>query len=163
VNGAGTGEDLTGILNTSNILSQAQGTDSTADAIHKAITQIRLGFIEPNGVALHPNDWQLLRLSRDGGGSVAGTGAYLYGPPSTAGAEQIWGLPVAVTAAVPDDTGLVGDFTQAVLWLREGMQVLASDSHESFFVKNLVALLAELRAAFGVLVPAAFCKVTSID
>lgn len=163
VNGDGTGENLTGIINTSNILSQAQGTDSTADAIHKAITQIRLGFVEPNGVALHPNDWQVLRLSRDGGGSVAGSGAYLYGPPSTAGSEQIWGLPVAVTAAVPDDTGLVGDFTQAVLWLREGMQVLASDSHESFFIKNLVALLAELRAAFGVLLPAAFCKVTSVN
>jgi HK97 family phage major capsid protein len=64
---------------------------------------------------------------------------------------------------VPDDTALVGDFTKAVLWLREGAQVLATDSHSDFFVKNLVALLAELRAALGVLLPSAFCKVTSVD
>jgi HK97 family phage major capsid protein len=163
VNGNGTGENLTGILNTSNILSQAKGSDSVADAIHKAITQIRLGYVEPNGVALHPNDWQILRLSRDDSGASAGTGQYLYGPPAMAGAQQVWGLPVAVTPAVPDDTGLVGDFRYATLWLREGAQVLATDSHSDFFVKNLVAILAEMRAAFGVQLPAAFCKVTSLD
>jgi HK97 family phage major capsid protein len=163
INGGGTGEDLTGILNTTNILSQAKGSDSVSDAIHKAITQIRLAFLEPNGVAMHPSDWEVVRLSRDGGGSVSGSGSYLYGPPSTAGASTIWGLDVAVTPAVPDDTALVGDFTKAVLWMREGAQVLATDSHSDFFVKNLVALLAELRAAFGVLLPSAFCKVTSVD
>lgn len=163
VNGNGTGENLTGILNTTNILTQAKGSDSVSDALHKAITQIRLAYLEPNGIAMHPNDWELVRLSRDGGGSVVGSGAYLYGPPSQAVEPTIWGLPVAVTPAVPDDTALVGDFTKAVMWLREGAQVLATDSHSDFFVKNLVALLAEMRAAFGVLLPAAFCKVTSVD
>jgi HK97 family phage major capsid protein len=163
INGGGTGEDLAGILNTSNILSQAKGSDSVSDAIHKGITQIRLAFLEPNGVAMHPSDWEVVRLSRDAGGSVTASGGYLYGPPSTAGASTIWGLPVAVTPAVPDDTALVGDFTKAVLWMREGAQVLATDSHSDFFVKNLVALLAELRAAFGVLLPSAFCKITSVD
>jgi HK97 family phage major capsid protein len=75
----------------------------------------------------------------------------------------MWGLPVAVTTSCPDDTALVGDFTKAVLWLREGAQVLATDSHSDFFIKNLVALLAEMRAAFGVLMPTAFCRVTSFD
>lgn len=163
VNGAGTGETLTGIINTSGIATQALGTDSVADAIHKAITQIRLADLEPNGVAMHPNDWQLLRLARDGSGSVAGSGGYLWGPPSQVGPQQVWGLDVAVSASIPDDTSLVGDFTKAVLWLREGAQVLASDSHSDFFVKNLIALLAEMRAALGVLLPAAFCKVTSVD
>jgi HK97 family phage major capsid protein len=163
VNGNGTGENFTGILNTTNILTQAKGSDSVSDAIHKAITQIRLAYLEPNGIAMHPNDWEVVRLSRDGGGSVTGSGAYLYGPPSTAVQPMIWGLDVAVTPAVPDDTALVGDFTKAVLWLREGAQVLATDSHSDFFVKNLVALLAELRAALGVLLPSAFCKVTSVD
>lgn len=163
VAGNGSGENLTGIINTSNILSQPKGSDTVADAIHKAITQIRLGFIEPNGVAMHPNDWEILRLSRDLGGGTDGTGAYLYGPPALAGQETIWGLPVAVSAAVTDDTTLVGDWTQAVLWLREGAQIYVSDSHDDFFIKNLVVLLAEMRAAFGVLLPQAFAKVTSVD
>ena len=163
VSGNGSGENLTGITAQSNILSQAKGSDSVADAIHKAITQIRLGFIEPNGVALHPNDWQLLRLARDDGGYTAGTGAYLYGPPSQGENPTIWGLPVAVSAAVSDDTGIVADFRQATLWLREGAQIYATDSHSDFFVKNLVAVLAEMRAAFGLLLPQAVCKVTSLD
>lgn len=163
LNGAGTGGDFTGIIQTSGILSQAKGSDSVVDAVHKGITQIRLGFVEPSGVVLHPNDWQVVRLSRDDGGASAGTGNYLYGPPALAGAEQMWGLPVVVTAACPDDTGLVGDFKQAALWVREGVQVLASDSHSDFFVKNLIVVLAEMRAAFGVLMPKAFCKVTSVD
>jgi len=163
VSGNGSGANLTGILSTGSILSQAKGSDSVADAVHKAITQIRLAFIEPNGVAMHPNDWQLVRLSRDDAGSVAGTGAYLYGPPAISGAETMWGLPVAVSAAVPDDTAIVADFAQCVLWMREGAQILVSDSHDDFFIKNLVAILAELRAAFGVLNPSAVCKVTSVD
>lgn len=162
VSGSGSGQ-FTGITNTSNILSQAKGGDSVADCIHKAITQIRLGFIEPNGVALHPNDWQVLRLSRDDSGAAAGTGGYLYGPPAMAAQPTIWGLPVAVSAAVPDDTGVVGDWSKAVLWLREGLQLFATDSHSDWFIKNLIAILAEMRAAFGVLLPQAFCKCTSLD
>lgn len=157
VNGDGTGENLTGILNTSNILSQPKSSDTVVDAVHKAITQIRLGFLEPNGIAMHPTDWEVVRLAKDS------QGAYYYGPPALAGQETMWGLPVAVSPAVPDDTSIVGDFTQAVLWLREGVQVLASDSHSDFFIKNLIVLLAEMRAAFGVLQPAAFAKVTGVD
>jgi HK97 family phage major capsid protein len=163
VAGGGTGEDLKGLLNQSNILTQAKSTDSVADAIHKAITQIRLGFVEPNGVGIHPTDWELLRLARDDGGYTAGTGAYLYGPPSADVQPTIWGLPVAVSAAFSDDTAVVADFRQATLWLREGATVLATDSHSDFFVKNLVAILAEMRAAFGLLLPQAVCKVTGLD
>ena len=36
----------------------------------------------------------------------------------------------------------------------------ATDSHMDFFIRNLVAILAEMRAAFGVIQPSAFCKVT---
>lgn len=162
VSGGGTGEDLKGIINQSGILTQAKSTDSVADAFHKGITQIRLGYLEPTGVGLHPNDWQALRLQRDDSGSIAGTGSYLYGPPSMAAQPTLWGLPVAVSASFPDNTGIVADFRQATLWLREGATVLATDSHSDFFVKNLVAVLAEMRAAFGLLLPQAFCKVTGI-
>ena len=156
VAGNGSGENLTGIVNTSGILTQAMGSDTAVDAIHKAITQIRLGYVEPNGVGLHPNDWQDIRLSKNSAGD------YYYGPPALAGSEMVWGLPVAVTPAFSSGTGVVGDYRQATLWLREVAQILASDSHSDFFVKNLVAILAEMAAAFGVQMPAAFAKVTGI-
>jgi len=156
VNGDGTGENMRGILNTTGILTQAKGADTIVDAIHKGITQIRLGYFEPNGVALHPNDWQTVRLAKDTQGD------YYYGPPALAGIQALWGLTVVPSTAEPVGTGLVGDFTQAALWMRSGVQVMASDSHADFFTRNLVAVLAEMRAAFGVLVPAAFTKVTGL-
>jgi HK97 family phage major capsid protein len=163
VSGAGTSGTLKGILNQTGILTQAKSTDSVADAIHKAITQIRLGFLEPNGIAMHPTDWELLRLARDGSGGSATTGAYLWGPPSTVGPQTVWWLPTVVTAAIPDDTSVVADWRYATLWIREGVQILASDSHDDFFIKNLVAVLAEMRAAFGLTLPQAFAKVTGVD
>jgi hypothetical protein len=48
------------------------------------------------------------------------------------------------------------------VWLRSA-QVYVSQTHSDWFVKNLVAILGELRAAFGVLAPAAIGKVTGWD
>jgi HK97 family phage major capsid protein len=158
VAGNGSGENLTGILNTSNILTQARESASNEDAVFKGITQLRLGFVEPTGIVVHPNNWQTIRLNK---ASTAGT--YLLGGPQDVVADRLWGLDVAITPAITENTGLVGDFRQAILWLREGLQVLASDSHSDFFIKNLIAVLAEMRAAFGVVLPAGFCKVTGMN
>ena len=34
-----------------------------------------------------------------------------------------------------------------------------TDSHDDWFIRNLIAILAELRAAFGLIRPSAFCQV----
>ena len=156
VAGDGTGENLRGILNTTGIGSQPRGTDSRVDAIHKGITLIRLAFLEPTNVGLHPNDWQDLRLAKNTNGD------YEYGPPSTAGTQQVWGLPVFTTTAIPEGTGLPGKYDEAILWVRSGVTVVASDSHADFFIRNLVAILAEGRYAFGVPRPAGFTAVTGL-
>ena len=56
-------------------------------------------------------------------------------------------------------TGLLGDFMKGVIWDREQTTVTVSDSHADFFVRNLVAVLAEERLAFGVTRPSAFVQV----
>lgn len=178
--GDGLGENLRGIYNTTGIGSIARVVPATgntntpesrADAIHRALTIIRLAFHEPSATGLHPRDWQDLRLLRGGNPAVANTatvagseatGDYLLGKPQEASAEQIWGVPVVQGVQFTEGSGLVGDYAQAVLWLREGTQVLASDSHADFFVRNLVAVLAEMRAAFGIVAPPAFCVVTGL-
>lgn len=156
--GSGSGEIFRGILNTSGIGSQAIGSDSIIDAAHKAMTLIRLQYEEPTAFAIHPSTWETIRLLRDEAGGAAGTGAYLFGPPSQAGDATLWGKPVIPTTAIPVGTVLAGDFSKAMLWLRTGMRVLASDSHADYFTRNLVAILAEIRAAFGVIKPLAFAK-----
>lgn len=176
VTGSGTGENLRGIRNTPGIGSvelvvPASGNTNTPetilDTLHRAITVVRMAFFEPTAIGIHPADWERVRLARAGKAAVANAsgaagsvaeGAYLMGDPSTSGAERIWGLMPVISAAFAEGHPVVGDFRQAVLWLREGIQVLASDSHMDFFIRNLVAILAEFRAAFGVLAPSAFCE-----
>jgi HK97 family phage major capsid protein len=160
--GTGTPPALRGIYNTSGIGSQPKSTDSLIVALHKAITTVRVNYWdEPNAIGIHPLDWESIRLQRDDSGAGAGTGGFLFGSPATSGAETLWGLPVVVSTVFGQGNPLVGNFREAFLWVREGVSVSASDSDGDNFVNNLVTVLAEMRAAFGIIYPAAFCEVTS--
>lgn len=155
--GDGTGENLTGILQTSGIQAQSFTTDIFA-SVRKAITKVRVaGRSIPNAVALSPIDVETVDLARENGTS----GAYLGAGPFAMGPRTLWGLPIVETEALTAGTGLVGDFSKAVLWDREETTVTVSDSHADFFLRNLVAVLGEERVAFGVTRPAAFSTVAT--
>jgi hypothetical protein len=138
--------------------TQAKGADPTFDAIFKAMTKVRtVGFAEPSGIILHPNDWQDVRLTR------TTDGIYIMGNPADAGPERLFGVPVVTTTAATENTGLVGDFrTHSALLMRSGMRFKVSDSHSTYFVENKLAILAEIRAGLVVYRPSAFCEVTGI-
>jgi HK97 family phage major capsid protein len=155
VAGDGIGDNLLGLLNQTG-MNAITGTDSAADKIHRGITQNRLDSYVSTGVILNPIDAEGIWLSRE---NADGSGSYLFGGPANAGPRTLWGLPVAETPAMPQGTAIVGALQAAILWLREGTQVLASDSHADFFTRNLVAVLAEMRAGFGVPTPGAFAEV----
>jgi HK97 family phage major capsid protein len=156
--GDGVAPNLTGILNTAGIQTQAKGADPTPDAVYKAITLVEVtGQSIPNAVVFHPNDWQSIRLLR------TADGIYIWGSPSEAGPERIWGLTVLKAQAETENTGLVGDFANHVeLTERRGIEVKVSDSHSDYFVKGKQAIRADLRVALPVYRPAAFCTVTGI-
>lgn len=152
LSGSGTGENLEGILSTSGIQSQAFSTDIFT-TVRKALTKARVvGRVVPNAVALHPEDVETVDLAREG----AGSGQFLGAGPFALGPRTLWGLPVIETEAMPAGRGLVGDFSKAVLWDREQTTVTMTDSHADFFIRNMVAVLAEERVAFGVTRPTAF-------
>lgn len=167
--GDGVAPNLRGILNTPGIGTLARGaapaaaTEPNVEAIYRAITTVRLAFFEPTAVMMHPTNWQKIRLSRDDSGAAAGTGAYLFGPPSIPGADTLWGMRVVLDTNMPVGTALVGDFTQAILYVRDGVSVVATDSHSDFFVRNLIAVLAEGRYALAMPRPQAFCTVTALQ
>jgi HK97 family phage major capsid protein len=155
--GDGNAPNLRGILNTSNVQSQAKSTDPTFDAIHKAITKVRFtGRAFPNAVLLHPNDWEAIRLTR------TADGLYILGNPSEAGPMTLFGLPVALGDVETENTGLVGDFANfCALYTRRGIDVQSGFVNDDFS-KGRRTLRADMRAAFVVFRPAAFCKVTGI-
>lgn len=146
ISGAGTGENLTGLIN-AGIGIVSKGTDYGVDAIYKGRTMVRnTGHGRPSAFVLNPTDWQTIRLSRESS-STATPGTYLMGPPSMSGAVTLWGLPVVEDEAVPAGTALVGDWQQgATLFDREQGNVRAGTINDQF-VRNLQTLLAELRVA----------------
>ena len=58
---------------------------------------------------------------------------------------------------------VVADWRLAILWERMQTVISMSNSHSDFFVRNLVAVLAEYRAAFALIRPKAFviCDLTA--
>jgi HK97 family phage major capsid protein len=151
--GNGTGENFTGILNTSGILEQAWDTDLFTTA-RKAKTYLRTtGRVRPTAWVLNPEDWETIELTQDG------DNRYYYGGPIANGEPRLWGVPVVESEAIDQGVAILGDFRKAVIWDRERTTIQISDSHEDFFIRNMIAILAEMRAAFGVIRPSAFCLV----
>lgn len=156
--GDGSAPNLMGLCNVVGVQSQAKGADPTPDAIAKAMDLVRTGGgYEPDAIVMHPTDWQAVRLLR------TADGIYIWGSPADAGPASIWGLPVIVTSAIAEGTALVGAFKQACqLFVRQDVSIAISDSHSTYFAYNKSLLRAELRAAFAIYRPTAFCKVTSV-
>lgn len=153
LNGDGTGENMTGILQTSGILAQAWDTDIHTTG-RKAITTLEVtGLSMATAWVLHPQDWETIELTTDD------NGRYYYAGPQQRGPRTWWGLPVATSQSITQGTGLLGDFRKAVMWDREEASIMVSDSHSDFFIRNMIAILAEMRAAFGVIRPSAFVEV----
>jgi HK97 family phage major capsid protein len=156
VSGNGQGENFKGILEYDGEGLQEQGWDTDIlTTTRKARTLVRtVGKARANAYMFHPNDWEVIDLELSlGGGGTNNRQAGEMSPP------RLWGLPVIESEGVPEGTGLVGDFRQAVLWDRMQTTIQASSGVENFFLKNMVAILAELRAAFGVIRPQAFVAI----
>ena len=158
VSGTGVAPIIEGILNVSGIQTQAKGADPVPDAIFKAMTKVRVtGRALPTHVLLHPNDWQQIRLLR------TADGIYIWGSPSEAGSERIWGLPVVQAEATTEGTGIVGSFMAAWIMLveRRGITVeMGFDDGD--FVEGKHTIRASGRWALPVFRPPAFATVTGI-
>lgn len=150
LNGAGGTGHFTGITATANIQTQDFTTDIMT-TIRKAKTKVRLnGKTNATGVVLHPNDWEALDLALTLGGTNSNRDA------GTESLPRIWGLTIVESEAMDEGSCVVADFRRAVLWDRQQTTVQATTGYMDFFMKNLVAILAELRAGFGVVRPSAF-------
>lgn len=153
LNGSGTGEDLHGLANTAGTLAQGWNTDPITTT-RKALTNLLVnGKQRPTGWLFNPEDWETIELLKDA------ENRYYWGGPMARGAMTLWGVPVAQSFFQPQGTAWLGNWSKAVLWDREQANISVSDSHADFFIRNMVAILAEMRAAFGVIRPSAFVEV----
>ena len=156
--GDGVAPNLRGFLDAGfGIQTQAKGADPTFDAIFKAMTLVRFtGGAIPSGIVMHPNDYQDVRLTR------TASGEYIMGPPMAAGSTTLFGLPVAVTTVITENTALVGDFVNfCYIGARRGVDVQVGYSGTQF-AEGKKLIRADLRACFTVTRPTAFASVTGI-
>ena len=150
--GNGVGENFTGVLNTSGVLTQAFNTNILTTT-RQAVTTLQVtGRARPNAWVFHPADWETVELLQDGNNRYYGNGPFAQGP------NTLWGYPVVPSESKPQGTAILADWRKAVLWDREAASISVTDSHDDWFIRNLVAILAEMRAAFGLIRPSAFCE-----
>jgi HK97 family phage major capsid protein len=161
LNGSGVAPNLQGLLNRSGLTAaQARGTDTNADAIFKQIATIASAvFVQPTGIVINPANWQTIQLTKLTTGAYYGAGP--FAAPQT---PTLWGLPAVQTPTIAAGTALVGDFAGSAQFFRHGgLRGEASNSHQDFFIKNLVAIRAEERGALAVYRPSAFGTVTGLQ
>jgi HK97 family phage major capsid protein len=158
MSGNGAAPNLTGLLNTAGIQTQAKGADPIPDAIYKAMTKVKVnGLALPDVTVWNPFDWQIVRLLR------TTDGIYIWGNPSEPGPARIWGLPVVEAFGLTAGTAVVGDFgNYSELAVKRGIDVQISNSHADFFTNGKQALRADIRAALIFYRPKAFATVTGI-
>lgn len=155
--GDGIAPNLAGTLNVAGINTQAKGADSIPDAIYKGTRVARVtGRSQPNVAIVHPTNWESVRLLK------TADGIYIWGSPSEAAPQRIWGLPVIETTAVTLGTAIVGDYARfSGLHIRAGLEVLTGFVNDDF-TKGRVTVRAGLRAAVVHYRPSAFTQVTGL-
>lgn len=147
--GSGSSPELVGVKNTSGILTQAFGTDLLTTS-RKAITNLVTNGNEyPTAFVLSPADWEGLEL------------ALFAAAPYLPYQKTLWRVPVVEYYGLTAKTGYLANWRKAVLWDREQASISISDSHADFFIRNLLAVLGEVRAAFGIIKPKAFVKIAT--
>lgn len=142
VMGDGLNGNMTGVYTSASAHPDPAADVSPIDTIREAI-----GIVEAEGfvvdtLGINPIDYASFQIEK-------GTdGHYVLGNPATTGtgARPLWGKFTVPSFAVPQGEFIVGDFARgAQLFEREGAAVqVGYDGND--FTKNLVTILAELRA-----------------
>ena len=145
--GDGTGQNLTGILE--NAVAFAPGTFATGqanevdeannqDVLRIAINQIMVAQFQPNFILMHPSDVTGMDVSK------ASDGHYVLPPFSTLDNTIIKGIPIVQNTGITEGDYLVGDFTKSGVRFKEGLTFDVGFENDDF-TKNFITILAESR------------------
>lgn len=143
--GDGTGDNLEGI--DLNAVAFVPGSFAAAvpqanntDVLRVAIAQIANNNFMANYILLNPEDAAQMDLTKDANGQ------YTYMAVITMdGVTRVKNVPVIENPGVPVGQYYVGDFTKSNLRIRENINVQVGYVNDDF-TKNLVTILAEMRA-----------------
>lgn len=153
IEGSGSDDEFEGIDTVGGTQDQTFNT-SIVYTLRLAKTKVRtVGRAIPNGIVMNPTDLDLLYYE-----CLTSTAPGMAAILTELAAGRIHGLPLVESEAVTAGSAWVADWRKAFLWDRQQASIQATDGYMDFFMRNMVAILAELRAAFGVIRPAAFVE-----
>lgn len=153
--GSGQASTMLGILGRSGIQTVAfDNTVPLSDLALDGITAVLTAEAQPNAVIVNPDDraTTLKALATGSGERLDSGGAFAPGV-----GDSVWDVPTISSTVMPRGQALVGDFTQARLFIREAVNLRISDADQDDFVRNRLTMLAEGRFGIAVWQPAAFC------
>lgn len=120
------------------------------DYLNKAKYQAAASYVLPDSVILNPEDWgKIERIKGE-------DGHYVFGSPGAVLQPVIWGLPVIFAASMPKGKFWVGNIKLGFDGqIREDVSITVSTEDGNNVTKNLVTILAEMRASGAVVLPEA--------
>lgn len=135
------------------LTAESNPIDTISAAKAKAFTS----FVPPDAVILNPEDWSQIERTK------GQDGHYIFGSPGATVTPVLWGVRVIQSAGMPAGKYWIGNVTMATDgYIRQDVAVELSTEDRDNFVKNLVTIRAEMRAAFGVRMPDA-CVTGDLD
>lgn len=148
--GDGTGQNLTGLIPGATAYSRGYatigGSAATAvDTLRRARTQLAIANYMASGVILHPADMEEIALLKDT------QLAYIVAHPAASDVNRMWGIAMVESNKMTENEFLMGDFARAAeLYVTGDITIKIGPQHASFFIQNVVAILAEFFAACAV-------------
>ncbi|MCT7371447.1 phage major capsid protein [Mycolicibacterium llatzerense] len=163
LSGSGTGGNMTGLINTSGVLTHDASTDTgtnvtAIDSIEIAANALRIGsaLAEANLLILHPSTFSAIRRLKNT------LGNFLIGDPAEVGRRELFGIPVILTTAQTAGTGVMLDTTKfGRVLLREGLSIHVGTSGTDL-VSNIARFVLEERFVIAVERPAAVMVVSNL-
>lgn len=140
---------FSGLLEVGNHETVTPATGDTAiDVLSKAKYKAADSFVMPTTLLLNPEDWG--KIER-----IKGTdGHYIFGSPGAAVQPVLWGVPVVFAASMPKGKYWIGNLSVAFDgYMREDVSITVSTEDGNNITKNLVTILAEMRASGAVVLP----------
>ncbi len=153
INGVGGQGKINGLWNQPIALVPTIG-ETPADMIGEAlVTMANDGYV-PNLVLMNPVDWFRLQITRKNDTDDE----YVFGSPTAPAAPSLWNTRIVPTRSVAARRVMTIDTSLVTVLDREQMSVVLNNTHADYFVRNLVAILGELRAGLEILDTAAVRK-----
>lgn len=143
VNGDGTTSKINGLLNQAATLTPTIGT-TPADIVGEALMRQADAGYAPNVVLLSPEDWFKIQITKNT------EDEYIFGSPTNPVPPALWNTQIVVTPSIAVDTAMVLDTSFTTLLDRWQTSVMVATENSDDFVRNLVTILAEVRAGLEV-------------